>query len=105
MSLWSDTPLAAKVGLVAGLIPFIVKIETMSTSSGAGGATCSYMNYVALIGGAIAAIAGIAVLIRSRAVAQDAPSAGIRYGFGTLVLALGVLQILIGLGALFGPCP
>lgn len=106
MSLWQDIPRAAKVGAIFGLIPFVVSFSSTRTSSGGGVATCSHMDFAALIGGAIALIAGVAALMPKRDAmgpVQSAPM-GIRLGSGLVVAALGAFQILRGLGMVMGPC-
>lgn len=106
MSLWQDIPRAAKVGAVFGLIPFVISLTSTQTSSGSGVATCSHMDFAALIGGAIALIAGVAALLPRRDAmgpVQSAPM-GVRLGSGLVIAALGVFQVLRGLGMVGGPC-
>ncbi len=105
MSLWSRLPGSLKFGAVAGLLPFIVNVSTYNRASGPGGVTCSYMDFAALIGGGVAILAaGAALMSSSGGDMEDSPSPAIRYGLGLAVLALGVVQILRGLGIIMGPC-
>lgn len=106
MSLWQDIPRAAKVGAIFGLIPFVVSFTSTQTSSGGGITACSHMDIAALVGGAIALIAGVAAFLPKRDAMGPVQSAsmGIRLGSGLVVAALGAFQILRGLGMVGGPC-
>lgn len=106
MSLWHDIPKAAKVGAVFGLIPFVFSISSTTTTSGPSGATCSHMDIAALIGGAIALLAGGAALFAKGdpLVGQSVSSAPTRIVSGLVVVALGAFQIVRGMGLVMGPC-
>lgn len=105
MDWWRQIPGGLKLGLIAGLIPFVLSITSTSTSSGAGGYTCSHTDFAALVGGAIAILAVGGTLVTSRGgTAEAEASPGLRYGLGAGVVALGAVQILRGLGMIMGPC-
>ena len=106
MSLWHDIPKAAKVGAVFGLIPFVFSISSTTTTSGPSGATCSHMDIAALIGGAIALLAGGAALFAKGdpLVGQSVSSAPTRVISGLVDIALGAFQIVRGMGLVMGPC-
>ncbi len=91
-------PTSFWVGLICGLLPFVVSFSSLSTSSGPGGSTCSYTDFAGIILGIVAGIAGFGVL----SARQWQP--GLRYGAGALIIALGVFQLVRGIGLVGGPC-
>ena len=84
-------------GLGIGIVAFFVSVSTLSTSSGAGGSTCSYTDYAAIVLGVIAAIMGIGGAVKAKG---HAPAMGL----GALVAVLGVVHVCRGLGLVMSPC-
>jgi hypothetical protein len=84
-------------GIAAGLIPFGLSFHTSSATSLNGVVTsATYLDYVALAGGAVALVLGVASI---GSIARVEPALrGKRIGLTVLVIALGALQIARGLG-------
>ena len=88
---------AVIVGVIAGLVPFFIKIsEGSSTTTPEGVTTTSYMDYAAVSGGAVAALAGVVFLVMSL---REKPGA-VHYGVSLVLMALGALHLLRGFGVL-----
>ena len=89
---------AAIVGLVAGAVPFFIHLGTSSTVVVNGEVVESTStDYVALGGGGVAIIAGIAAILTAKNAGANKPKAMM---VGAGVIALGVFQLLRGAGIL-----
>ena len=83
------------IGAIAGIVPFFIHITSSSSVSENGQViSATYRDNVALAGGVVAVLCGLA----AAAIARKA--AGSRIGIAIAVLALGAYQIAHGLGAI-----
>lgn len=88
---------AVIVGVISGLVPFFVKISDESTTTTAEGVTTtSYLDYAAVSGGAVAALAGLVFLVMALREKEGIA----HYGVSLVMLALGVVHLLRGFGVL-----
>lgn len=99
---WSSLSGASKAALVLAILGFVISFTTLSTSSVNGVSTCSYMDYGALVFGALAMLAGSAGVMRVRDLAPDARS--LNLVVCVAADGVGVLHILRGIGMVGGPC-
>ena len=105
-SIWSRSPGALKVAVVAALLGFVVKTETTSYQSVNGALTdCSYTNWAGVLFGAFAIGAVIAAIARSR---QQEPDQRLPTNILAIVVALvvvvAVYHIISGFGVVGGAC-
>ncbi|MEZ5669988.1 MAG: hypothetical protein R3F55_21640 [Alphaproteobacteria bacterium] len=104
MNIWRETPTGLKVGLVAGLIPFVFNISFLSTSS-APAAPPAAISTSPPWSAARSRSWPPAAMLQGRGPMVEVRTAPVlRYGLGIVVAALGALQVLRGFGILFGPC-
>lgn len=90
------------VGVVAGVAPFVIHVSSSSTSYVNGQlVAATYRDWVAVGGGAVAAICGIAQAILA---ARSDGSRSKNVGLGLLLVALGGYQLASGFG-MFQPKP
>ena len=90
------------VGVVAGVTPFVIHVSSSSTSYVNGALiAATYRDWVAVGGGAVAALCGIAQAIL---VARSELGRGKNVGLGLLLVALGGYQLASGFGV-FQPKP
>ena len=95
LSIRSTDKTLAGIGGLAGLVPFFIHATSSSTVTVNGEVTsATYHDNVALVGGVIALLCGIAALALAR------KSGGSRIGMAIAVVALGAYQIAHGLGAI-----
>jgi hypothetical protein len=99
---WSSLSGASKAALIFAVLGFVISFTTLSTSSINGVRTCSYMDYGALLFGALAMLAGSSGLMRLRDLAPDARSLNLVVCVAADVV--GVAHILRGIGMVGGPC-
>ena len=83
-------------GLVAGVLPLFVHIQSVNVSKTGGLAASSYFDVVALVGGVVAIIAGVSAVI----LIKSGPQRPFHIGVIGIVLLLGVYQALLGSGLL-----
>lgn len=90
------SPLAV-VGLVFGLAPFFLHFTKSLSLTVNGVVEQSHFDAVAVGGGALALVLGLAALVSARNVMEGRRT---RLGIAAAIAALGVFQVLSGLGAL-----
>ena len=93
---WSSLPSAAKAGIIAVIVGFLLRISTTTVSGG----ECSYFDLGALLGGLAGVGLGIAALVGAR----KSDVRGAAAVVGALVLVLSVVNVLRGIGVIGGPC-
>lgn len=99
---WSSLSGASKAALVFAVLGFVLSFTTLSTSSINGMSTCRYMDYGALLFGALAMLAGSSGLMGVRNLAAEARNLNIAVCIGADIV--GVVHILRGIGMVGGPC-
>ena len=99
---WSSLSGASKAALIFAILGFVVSFTTLSTSSINGIQTCSYMDYGALLFGALAMLAGSSGLMRVRDLAPDIRNLNLAICAAADIV--GVVHILRGIGMVGGPC-
>jgi hypothetical protein len=99
---WRQLSGAAKAALVFAVLGFLLGFTTTNTTSINGVTTCSYMDYGALVFGALAMLAGSAGLMNLRSIAAEARNFNIAVLLGADLV--GVLHVLRGIGMVGGPC-
>lgn len=99
---WSSLSGASKAALIFAILGFVISFTTLSTSSINGVRTCSYMDYGALLFGALAMLSGSSGLMGARNLAAEARNLNIAVCVGADIV--GVVHILRGIGMVGGPC-
>lgn len=99
---WSSLSGVSKAALIFAILGFVVSFTSLSSSTINGVRTCSYMDYGALLFGALAMLAGSAGLMRVRDLAPDARTLNLVICVAADVV--GVIHILRGIGMVGGPC-
>jgi hypothetical protein len=95
LSIKSTDKTIAGIGGIAGVVPFFIHSTTVSTVTENGNVvSASFRDNVALGGGIIALLCGLAAAAMAR------KSGGSRMGIAVAVIALGAYQIAHGLGAI-----
>ena len=83
------------IGLIAGIVPFFISVAEESSVVEGGVATTSYLDYAALAGGGVAALAGIAFLpIALKAMTGK----GKQIAAALIIIGLGAFHLLRGFG-------
>jgi hypothetical protein len=95
----SRLPPAAIFGLIAAVLPFVLKFESWSSSEVGGVRTVSYSEPVAMGGGIVAAICGVLLLVGAIRKTPVPPTL-MTWGLGVLLLGAGVWHALRGFGIL-----
>ena len=85
------------IGLVAGIVPFFLSFHS-STSQSINGEVLhsTYVDYVAVPGGALALLMGVVALVDG--LRNQAAGKGIRAGIAVAIAGLGIFQLLRGFG-------
>ena len=99
---WSSLSGASKAALIFAVLGFVISFTTLSTTMSNGVRTCSYMDYGALLFGALAMLAGSAGLMGVRGLAPDMRNLNLAICVAADVV--GVVHILRGIGMVGGPC-
>lgn len=101
-----DAPRALWVGLVVGLIAFVVKLSFSSTSSVNGVMTqCTYFDAGALIAAVVCLLCGVLAIVRKlRSPGRFPMHAGVVLGVSGLVLLLAVVHAVRAFGIIGGIC-
>lgn len=99
---WSSLSGVSKAALIFAILGFVVSFTSLSSSTINGVRTCSYMDYGALLFGALAMLVGSAGLMRVRDLAPDARTLNLVICVAADVV--GVIHILRGIGMVGGPC-
>lgn len=98
-AMWRGVPKRAISGLIVGLVPFIFSCTSSATTTQNGRMVgCSYLDFAAIAGGGIAAIAGLSILTM-----RPVPLLH-RVGYLVLLGTLGAVQLARGLGYIDSPC-
>ncbi len=100
-------PFGLVIGIVAGLVPFVFSVSGVATVTDPGGRgqSCTYTDFIALLGGVIAVLtAGATIVTRRGSWATGLISTPLRCGLGAVILALGAFHVLRGLGIILSPC-
>lgn len=83
------------IGLIAGIVPFFISVVESSATTEGGVVTESYLDYAALAGGGVAALAGIIFLpVALRAMTGK----GRQIIAALIIVGLGALHLLRGFG-------
>jgi len=99
---WSSLSGASKAALIFAILGFVISFTTLSTSSINGVSTCSYMDYGALVFGALAMLAGSSGVMRVRDLAPETRNLNLAICVAADIV--GVVHILRGIGMVGGPC-
>lgn len=99
---WSSLSGASKAALIFAVLGFVISFTSLSTTSINGVSTCSYMDYGALLFGALAMLAGSAGVMGVRGLAPDVRNLNLAICVAADVV--GVVHILRGIGMIGGPC-
>lgn len=84
------------IGLVAGLVPFILHFQSGTVSRSGATVTSSYFDLVAILGGIVALFSVIGAIM----LLERGPQRPAHLGLLGVILVLGVYQLLAGLGLL-----
>ncbi len=104
---WAEIHLAAKVGVIVGLLGLLITFSTETRTVVDGAVTsCSYTDLFKVLAGIVCL--GLAALTWRVALRPSSPVQAevrtVQLGLAALVTLLGALDLLIGAGVLFGPC-
>ncbi len=95
----SRLPPAAIFGLIAAVLPFVLKFESWSSSEVGGVRSVSYSEPVAMGGGIVAFICGVLLLVGAIRKTPVPPTL-MTWGLAVLLLGAGVWHALRGFGIL-----
>jgi hypothetical protein len=98
---WSSLTGQSKAAIIFAILGFVLSFTSTNTSSINGVVSCSYMNYGALLFGALAILAGAGGLMTARSLGD---TRSLNLAVSGIGLALGVLHIGRGLGMVGGAC-
>ena len=95
----SALPRYAMVGLVAAIVPFVLKVQSWSSESTGTGMQVSYSDPVAMICGVLALVLGVVMLVGAVRKRPAAPTL-MTWGLGVAMVGAGVWHGLRGFGML-----
>ncbi len=101
----ADAPKSLWVGLVVGLLAFVVRITSQTMYTAPGVSECSFTDYGALVAAAICLLCGVSAIVRTvRGVDRVRMNPAVVHGVSALLLVLSVIHLLRGLGIVASAC-
>ena len=99
---WKETPMAIRVAMVCGLLGFIVRCSSTSSSSRNGRLTeCSYFDGGAVLFGGVTVVASLIGIATSLGRSEDK---ALMLGLSIVSLLVGIVHLLRGFGTVGGAC-